>query len=106
MVKKLLTGNAAAAWGARLADVDYVPAFPITPQTEIIETLAEWFAAGQMQDQMQKNLNAMDPESLMKLWMPGAANGMQAFADLQKNIWEQMTGRLDAPAPKAAKRKA
>ena len=43
MVTKLLTGNAAAAWGARLADVDYVPAFPITPQTEIIESLSGWF---------------------------------------------------------------
>ena len=42
----LLTGNAAAAWGARLADVDYIPAFPITPQTEIIELLAQWSAAG------------------------------------------------------------
>src|SRR5215831_17121240 len=42
----LLTGNAAAAWGARLADVDYVPAFPITPQTEIIELLAQWSAEG------------------------------------------------------------
>ena len=40
MTRILLTGNAAAAWGARLARVDYVPAFPITPQTEIIETLA------------------------------------------------------------------
>ena len=40
--RTLLTGNAAAAWGARLAEVDYVPAFPITPQTEIIELLAQW----------------------------------------------------------------
>jgi pyruvate ferredoxin oxidoreductase alpha subunit len=48
MVRKLLTGNAAAAWGARLAEVDYVPAFPITPQTEIIETLSEWFGTGEM----------------------------------------------------------
>lgn len=46
MVRKMLTGNSAAAWGARLAQVDYVPAFPITPQTEIIETLAGWFADG------------------------------------------------------------
>jgi pyruvate ferredoxin oxidoreductase alpha subunit len=45
---KLLTGNAAAAWGARLAEVDYVPAFPITPQTEIIETLADWYARGEL----------------------------------------------------------
>src|SRR5215831_18610010 len=43
---KLLTGNAAAAWEARLADVDYIPAFPITPQTEIIELLAQWGADG------------------------------------------------------------
>ena len=34
--------------GARLADVDYIPAFPITPQTEIIELLAQWTAAGTM----------------------------------------------------------
>jgi pyruvate ferredoxin oxidoreductase alpha subunit len=46
MKDELLTGNAAAAWGARLAQVDYVPAYPITPQTEIIETLARWIADG------------------------------------------------------------
>lgn len=46
-LREMLTGNAAAAWGARLADVDYVPAFPITPQTEIIELLADWSARGE-----------------------------------------------------------
>ena len=46
--RRLLTGNAAAAWGARLADIDYIPAFPITPQTEIIELLATWVAQGQI----------------------------------------------------------
>jgi pyruvate ferredoxin oxidoreductase alpha subunit len=44
--RRMLTGNAAAAWAARLAEIDYVPAFPITPQTEIIEDLAAWFADG------------------------------------------------------------
>jgi pyruvate ferredoxin oxidoreductase alpha subunit len=47
MKRMLLTGNAAAAWGARLANVDYVPAFPITPQTEIIETLSNWIDSGE-----------------------------------------------------------
>jgi pyruvate ferredoxin oxidoreductase alpha subunit len=47
-MRKMLTGNAAAAWGARLAEIDYVPAFPITPQTEIIETLADWFSSGEL----------------------------------------------------------
>ena len=48
MTRKLLTGNGAAAWGARLAATDYIPAFPITPQTEIIETLAHWIDAGEL----------------------------------------------------------
>lgn len=47
-MKEMLTGNAAAAWGVRLADVDYLPTYPITPQTEIIETLARWICDGVM----------------------------------------------------------
>ncbi len=47
--KKLMTGNKAAAWGARLSSVDYIPAYPITPQTEIIETLSTWTREGEMQ---------------------------------------------------------
>jgi pyruvate ferredoxin oxidoreductase alpha subunit len=44
--KEMLTGNASAAWGVRLAEVDYIPTYPITPQTEIIETLARWICDG------------------------------------------------------------
>ena len=44
--RKLVTGNSAAAWGARLAEAEYVPSFPITPQTEIIETLSKWSREG------------------------------------------------------------
>ena len=42
----LVTGNAAAAWAARLADVDYIAAYPITPQTEIVELLSKWVSMG------------------------------------------------------------
>ncbi|MGC8632663.1 MAG: pyruvate synthase [Thermoprotei archaeon] len=47
-MKDIMTGNEAAAWGARLAEVDYVPIYPITPQTEIVEKIASWAASGQM----------------------------------------------------------
>lgn len=43
---ELIDGNTAAAWGARLSRAQVVPNFPITPQTEIIETLAKWKADG------------------------------------------------------------
>ena len=42
MKQTLVTGNEAAAWGARLVRAKYIPNFPITPQTECIETLAQW----------------------------------------------------------------
>ncbi len=48
MDSQMMTGNLAAAWGARLADVDYIPAFPITPQTEIVEALAKWCDGGDL----------------------------------------------------------
>ena len=52
MNRRLMTGNGAAAWGARLASVDYIPAFPITPQTEIIETIAAWIDNNEMPGRM------------------------------------------------------
>jgi len=45
---EMMTGNLAAAWGARLAEVDYIPAFPITPQTEIVEALSRWCDNGEL----------------------------------------------------------
>ncbi len=73
---KLLTGNQAAAWGARLARVDYVPAFPITPQTEIIEKLADWFAAGDMRG---KFVTLDGEHSMVTSAGAAAATGVRTF---------------------------
>ena len=76
MTRQMLTGNVAAAWGARLAEVDYVPAFPITPQTEIIETLGQWCANGTMPGQFV----AMDSEhSMLTAAGSAAATGVHVF---------------------------
>ena len=45
-MKKVLTGNQAVAYGAMLSGVEVVAAYPITPQTTIIETLADMQAEG------------------------------------------------------------
>jgi pyruvate ferredoxin oxidoreductase alpha subunit len=76
MTSELLTGNAAAAWGARLAEADYVPVYPITPQTEIIETLAAWIAQGCFQARMV----TMDSEhSMLTAAGAAAATGARVF---------------------------
>jgi pyruvate ferredoxin oxidoreductase alpha subunit len=76
VTRTLLTGNGAAAWGARLAGVDYVPAFPITPQTEIIEQLGAWFEAGQMPGRM---VLLESEHSMITAAGAAAATGVRVF---------------------------
>lgn len=45
-MRKVLTGNQAVSYGAMLSDVQVVAAYPITPQTTIIEELADMQAEG------------------------------------------------------------
>jgi pyruvate ferredoxin oxidoreductase alpha subunit len=72
----MMTGNLAAAWGARLADVDYVPAFPITPQTEIVEALSKWCESGAM----PARFVTLDSEhSMMTAAGAAAATGARVF---------------------------
>ena len=76
MTRKLLTGNGAAAWGARLAQVDYIPAFPITPQTEIIETIAHWIDRGDMAARM---VTLESEHSMITAAGAAAATGVRVF---------------------------
>jgi len=46
--RKMLTGNNAAAHGARLARAEVVPVYPITPQTHIMEKMAEFIEKGEL----------------------------------------------------------
>ena len=76
MARTMLTGNTAAAWGARLARADYLPAFPITPQTEIVETLARWCHTGEI----PAKLVLMDSEhSMLAAALGAAAAGVRVF---------------------------
>lgn len=76
MIGKLLTGNAAAASAAKLARVDYIPAYPITPQTEIIETLADWTREGTMD---AKFVQLESEHSMMTAAGAASAAGARVF---------------------------
>src|SRR5947207_3369681 len=76
MTRQLLTGNAAVAWAARLAEVDYVPSFPITPQTEIIETLSRWIGKRELD---AKWVELESEHSMMTAAGAAAATGVRVF---------------------------
>ncbi|EEG76341.1 pyruvate flavodoxin/ferredoxin oxidoreductase domain protein [Dethiobacter alkaliphilus] len=46
MTKKIITGNEAVAHAVRLSRTQVISAYPITPQTTVMETLARMWAAG------------------------------------------------------------
>ncbi|MEJ2399319.1 MAG: pyruvate synthase, partial [Gammaproteobacteria bacterium] len=72
-----LSGNSAAAWAVRLAMVNYIPTFPMTPPIEIIETLASWIAQGELKSE----LTIQDTENAMfSAAASAAAKGERVFA--------------------------
>lgn len=46
----------------------------------------------EIQNRMTANLKVMDPEVLMKVWMPANLQGLE---QIQKAFWSQMTGATD-----------
>ncbi len=76
MTRTLLTGNGAAAWGARLARIDYLPAFPITPQTEIIETLDGWI---EQQELVCRLVTLESEHSMLTAAGAAAVTGVRVF---------------------------
>jgi len=72
----ILTGNEAAAWAARRAKVHVVTAFPITPQTTVMEAIAQFVDAGKMNSQFIR----MESEHSVMAGMVGASmTGARTF---------------------------
>ncbi len=46
-----------------------------------------------VQDRLSANIAGMDPETMLKTWLPA---GLQGLEQLQKMFWSQITGK---PAP-------
>ncbi len=42
-----------------------------------------------VEERMRANLNAMDPETMMKTWLPASVQG---WDQLQKMFWSQVSG--------------
>lgn len=45
----------------------------------------------EIQERMRANLQAMDPETMLKTWLPAGIHGME---QMQKMFWSQMASAL------------
>lgn len=76
MVKKIMTGNVAAAWGARLSRTEVIAAYPITPQTSIVEKLAQFVSNG---DLKAEYIHVESEHSAMAACIAASQTGARAF---------------------------
>jgi len=75
-VKKVIMGNHAVSWGVRLARAEVIAAYPITPQTQVVEELSEMCATGALHARFIK---VESEHSAMAACVGAASAGARAF---------------------------
>lgn len=95
-MKKVITGDHAVAIGAKLSRVDVVPAFPITPQTLIIEHIADFVNDGEMD---AKFLMMESEHSVMSAAVAAEAAGARVFTATSSQGLAFMHEMVYATAP-------
>ncbi len=75
-MRKVLMGNHAASWGARLSRVQMIAAYPITPQTHIVEELSEMCGDGSLR---AKFLKVESEHSAMASVIAAESAGVRSF---------------------------
>ena len=71
-----VTGNYAAAWAARTAQPAVIAAYPITPQTTIVEKIAEFVETGQLKAEY---VRVESEHSAMAACIGASALGLRTF---------------------------
>lgn len=75
-MKKVMVGNHAVAWGVRLARVEVISAYPITPQTQVVEKLSEMCSDGTL---TARFIKVESEHSAMAAVIGASATGVRAF---------------------------
>lgn len=86
-IKKYITANEAVAHAARLARVEVVAAYPITPQTTIVEKIASFIANGEMDAEF---LKVESEHSALTACMGVRMAGARAFTSTSSQGLEYM----------------
>ena len=76
MVSKVLSADHAVAWAVRLARAEVIPAFPITPQTLIVELISEFINDGDLDAEF---IPAESEHSVMSVAVGASAGGVRTF---------------------------
>ncbi len=98
-ITAVMTGNEAAATAARLARVQVVAAYPITPQSPVVETLSKWVEDGELPAEL---VRVESEHSALTVCIAAASVGARVFtatsanglAYMNEQIWWAAGARL------------
>ena len=75
-MRKVIMGNHAVSWGVRLSRAEVIAAYPITPQTQVVEELSEMCAKG---DLKARFIKVESEHSAMAACIGAASTGARTF---------------------------
>jgi len=75
-MRKVIMGNHAVSYGVRASDVKVISAYPITPQTQVVELLSEMCANGEIN---AKFIKVESEHSAMTACVGASAAGVRTF---------------------------
>lgn len=95
----VMTGNEAAATAARLARVQVVAAYPITPQSPVVETLSKWVEDGELSAEL---VRVESEHSALTVCIAASSVGARVFtatsanglAYMNEQVWWAAGARL------------
>jgi pyruvate/2-oxoacid:ferredoxin oxidoreductase alpha subunit len=98
-ITAVMTGNEAAATAARLARVQVVAAYPITPQSPVVETLSKWVEDGELPAEF---VRVESEHSALTVCIAAASVGARVFtatsanglAYMNEQVWWAAGARL------------
>lgn len=75
-MRKVIVGNHAVSWAVKLARTEVISAYPITPQTQVVEELSEMCASGEL---AARFIKVESEHSAMAAVVGASATGARAF---------------------------
>ncbi len=91
--KLVITGNHAAAYAAKSADVDVVAAYPITPQSPVVEKISLFVESGQMP--RTRYITVESEQSAIAAVISASATGSRVFTATSANGLAYMFEQLN-----------
>ncbi|MDO9556679.1 MAG: hypothetical protein Q7J82_03765 [Coriobacteriia bacterium] len=91
MTMKVITGNEAAAIATKLARVQVIAAYPITPQSPVVETLSAWVESGELPAEF---VTVESEHSALTVCITASTVGARVFTATSANGLAYMTEQV------------